>query len=372
MMAVISDLLDSWTARIDLDDWSGARLLDLYAFRASQRDELYEYVAGKVGNGVTVKTALSQYQADLLKMRARRTARIVGEVAQRVGNGTDLHKALRGHAPPDELMMIAAGEHSGTLPKELDELVETRDSIAEMRQVMISALVTPMVYVLTVYGVLLFIGLKFLPSMASLGGSASYHGWGELLVVLGVFVTGSLWLVPPLVLASLVGLVVYSLPRWTGRTRRWAESYYPWNYYRDVRGYTWLLGYTAMIRAGLPEKRILLEQAAHSTPWLRERLDAIRSRLENGGSFGEAVLKSGFVFPHRKLMTHIASGDGFSDFPDRMGRQLHRWFGHYKRSTNAKMQIMAVVYEFLTLGLITVIVLGFTSLSYSVAGSFGV
>lgn len=370
-MAVLTEIVDSWFARLDFGGLGTDEIVSRWAFRWSQRESFYEYLSSQLHNEVTVRAAIERYRTELLKRKRRRAASVVGGLARRIENGARLSVALARWAPAEERLAIASGEFSGNLPAELDRLLDSKASRGKIGRVLFSALIPPFAYLAAIYGVLIYIGGSFVPMMIKDEPHATYSGLGALTVMLGHFATSPLAIVPPLAVAALGVAVMRSMERWTGPMRRQAEKFFPWSYYRDVQGYVWLSGFTAMLQAGMADRKILAEQAAHASPWLRERLNAVRRRVENGQAFGDALAATEFEFPDSKLVDSVVATAGFPDFPNRMEKRLTRWLEKYEGRMTIKAEIMGFLAEIVMLVLIAFVVMGLSSLSKSMAGLHG-
>lgn len=370
-MAALAEILDSWAARLDFGGWGVDEIVSRWAFRWSQRESFYEYISSQIHNEVTVRAAIERYRKELLQRKRRRAASIVGSLGRRIENGARLSVALARWAPAEERLAIASGEFSGNLPAELDRLLDSKASRGKIGRVLFSSLIPPFAYLAATYGVLIYIGASFVPMMVKDEPHASYSGLGALTVMLGQFATSPLAILPPLAVGALVVATMRSMERWTGPLRRHAERFFPWSYYRDVQGYVWLSGFTAMMQAGMADRKILAEQANHASPWLRERLNAVRRRIENGQAFGDALAATEFEFPDRKLIDSVVATAGFPDFPERMEKQLARWLDKFEGRMSIKAEIMGFLAEIVMLVLIAFIVMGLSSLSKSMAGLHG-
>jgi hypothetical protein len=167
--------------------------------------------------------------------------------------------------------------------------------------------------------------------------------------------------IPPVFGIIVVNLIVYSLPRWRGRYRVKAEQYFPYSFYRDIQGYAWLMGFTALLRAGMADVQILKQQADLANPWLSERLRAIWWRMDNGDSLPASLLAKGkggmppFGFPNPNVVDDICSLAGFADFPERITKVASVWANELEKSMNQKAKKFGVWAEALMYGVITLL-----------------
>jgi type II secretory pathway component PulF len=306
------------------------------------REALYKHLAAQVGNGVAVEAALDTFRARLQRRGKVSSDKIVADVARRMRDGATLANSLSQWVPPEEIGVISSGEMSGNLPRSLGLVIEAKKRIARVNSALRSAMVAPAIYMLAVYGMLWAVGVFVTPSLQQVLQKEKTSG-----IVYGLYVASdlanSMWaLLPPLVFACLVFLVVKSLPLWTGRRRIVAERFFPYSFYRDINGYTWLMGFTALLRAGMADVEILKRQLARAQPWLKERLYSLWWRMENGASMPEALLAKGkngmppFGFPNPDIVDDIASMHGFPDFPEKIATLATQWAEELEETTLAR------------------------------------
>jgi type II secretory pathway component PulF len=356
---------------IDLRFSRFVEAMDRLAFSWKVRETLYRHLSVQIGNGIPVETALDAFHRRLLRNRRKSTAAVVGTVARRMRDGETFAAAIAQWIPRDEASMIAGGEMAGRLPFTLDLIIESTRRTQRVSMAIRSALVTPAVYLAAMYVVVWAIGRFVTPSLMQVLPPEKATG-----LIHGLYVSGDLanswWaLLPLLVAAALSAAVSLSLPRWTGRARILAERYFPYSFYRDIRGYGWLLSFTALLQAGVPDTEILKRQWATASPWLLERLQEIWRRMDNGAGLAEALLAPGnnrlpFGFPNPDIVDEIDSMAGFSDFSDRIVRLAAQWAGELEQTMLAKVKATGVVMELFMYGMMGLLMVAINSMSVQI------
>lgn len=335
---------------------------DRLAFSWKVRQGLYRHLAAQVSNGVAVETALDTYRSRLKRRRKVSSDKIVGDVARRMRDGKSLAAAMTKWVPADELGVIESGEVSGNLAAGLELIIDAKRRLDRVKKALKSALVTPAVYMAAVMGLLFGIG-RMIPDFQRALPRDKASGMVTGLYVAGDFATSFWMFLPLIILAGIVAAVVYSLPRWTGNNRIKAEGIFPYSFYRDMNGYTWLMGFAALLKAGQPDVEILQRQLKTASPWLRERLHSVWWRMDNGDSLGEALMAKGkngqipFGFPNPDIIDDIESTSGFSDFPDRIVTIASQWADDLESSTLEKARLFglyAELFMYLLMGLLMV------------------
>jgi type II secretory pathway component PulF len=342
---------------------------DRMAFSWSVREGLYRHLSAQVGNGIPVETALDNFRLRLQRRKKLSSDKIIGDVARRMRDGSTLAKALAPWAPRDEVGIVSSGELSGNLPRSLDLVIEAKRRVARVNRALKAAMVSPAIYLALVYGMLWTIGKFVTPGLQQALPRESAKGMVAGLYAAGDFANSWWALLPPLGAGLLAFAVMRSLPAWTGKQRIAAERFFPFSFYRDMQGYTWLMSFSALLRAGMPDVEILKRQAADASPWLKERLHALWWRTNNGASLPDAMLARGrkgmppFGFPNPDIVDDIASMAGFADFAERIADVAVQWADDLEASTLARAKTFGFVMEVVMYGVMGFLMVAINSMS---------
>lgn len=356
-----------------LGEWQDVeRLWRRWTFGWSKRAALYRHLATQVSNGIAEEAALDRYAKRLRRRRRHGTAEIIGEIRWRVTNGYSISEALRTWATPAERMAIAGGEQAGKLPLVLELLLGSRQRVSRIRRGFLGAIAMPIAYIVVIYGVLWTISAEFVPAIARTAPHMRFTGAGGAVIELGRLATSAWALLPAVGLAALIGAFIWSLPNWTGTVRRHLDQYLPYSFFRDVEGYVWLVTFATMLRAGTSDTKILKDQAALATPWLRERLTAFRHLLEDGTALGDALADTGYGFPNPELIEDIASMADFPDFVDRITARVNTWSDEIEWKLTAQLQVMGFVFDIIVYLFIGWFLYGITGLLSQIGSVHGV
>ncbi|HJV75124.1 MAG TPA: type II secretion system F family protein [Noviherbaspirillum sp.] len=336
------------------------------------REALYRHLSAQIFNGIAVEAALDNFRSRLKRRKKVTADKIVGDVARRMRDGATLADALSAWLPNEELGVISSGELAGNIPRALDLLIESKRRISRVNAALKSAMTTPAIYTLAVYGMLWAIGKYVTPGFAQALSREKARG-----LVYGLYVAGDLanswWMLAPLItFGGIIAGVAWSLSRWTGALRIKAEGIFPYSFYRDIQGYTWLMSFTALLRSGVADVEILKRQVKTATPWLKERLHAIWWRMDNGASLPKALLAKGknnmpaFGFPNPDIVDDITSMAGFADFPDRIATLAMQWADELETKTLARAKAFGFFMEIFMYMLMGVLMLAINSMSTQV------
>lgn len=287
----------------------------MFRLGSDKRKRLYRKLSKLLGNGVPILDALVSLYNPLVE--AKRTkegiAIALNEWMQKIRNGKKLSQAVEGWVDNDEMMLIAAGEASGNLDSSLASVAEIMDAKQKIRKAVIGGLTYPAIMMMIVLGVLIMFSFKIIPEFSRVVPADSWHGVARVMINIADFCRQ--WLIAILfVLVSLICAFFYSLPRWTDGLRIKLDLYLPYSLYRIVLGSTWMIGFAALVGAGMRTELALQQLAASSSPWMQTRINACLRGMRSGANPGEALRKSGYGFPDREIIDDLAVYSKLSGF----------------------------------------------------------
>jgi len=136
-----------------------------------------------------------------------------------------------------------------------------------------------------------------------------------------------------------------------------------------MHGYIWLMSFSALLRAGLPDVDILKRQMLNASPWLKERLREIRARMVNGATLPAALLATGrrgmpaFGFPNPDIVDDIQSMAGFKDFPERISKLATQWADEIEASTLSRAAVFGFAMEIFMYVMMGLLMIAINSMS---------
>ncbi len=306
------------------------RLRNALGFGWAQRKNLYRHLAIQSANGVPLERALDSFLPRLHRGHKVHAAAIIAAVARRFRDGASLADALRGFVPAEELAVIRSGEQGGTLADGLALIIQSVDSVRRVQTALRRAAFTPGVYTIATFILLWIIGRYVLPDLQQVLPPQRAQGSVALLYALGD-AANSLWaLLPPAIALAGLAWLYWAMANWTSPKRLTAERFFPFSFYRDTTGFRWLMSFTSLLGAGVPDVEILEMQAHGASPWLGQRLRMFHRAMINGTSLSGAMLartqgRRPYGFPSPDIVDDIASFDGFPDFHINIQALAREW-----------------------------------------------
>lgn len=364
------------------------------------RAALYQHLVDQVGNDIALDTALNHFRNRLLRANKEDYAKLVALISQQLKNGYKFSQTLEGLVSNEEVAIIAAGELSGKLPFALSLVLEQHERTNRLKKTIRQGLSSTLGHLLIACAVLWYLAASAIPSLTQAIPASKARGLVAFLFVASDFVHSIWMLIIPTLFVSAIGVMFWSLPRWTGRSRLLAEHYFPFSYYRDLMGYQWLMVFATLLSAGIADVQILEMQAKGASPYLRERITLLYQRLRTGGmSLGEALIlpikRSGQTgsahkvwlgqrgrqgaprglamnFPSPDINESIVALYGFANFPQRITKLISTWALQIEDQTLALVKLVSEVLAIATMLLVTLLLLAIQDLGSqigSVAGS---
>ncbi|MBA6068116.1 type II secretion system F family protein [Pseudomonas mosselii] len=288
----------------------------VFKFSAGSRTTFYEGLQVLVENGISVNDSLKELY-DVWSIQGRKPdkplALVANDLMTQLTSGEPLSKALSRWVPYEEASLFAAGEQSSRLSGAIEEIIRTIKSKQQIVGAVFGAVAYPSFLMVPMVFLLWMISHELVPSMARFENPENWQGAGWLLYQVSNFVTGyGLFALLSLIVA--IVLLVYSLPRWTGRARAYADRMPFFAMYRMVHGSTFLLNLAVLMRANIAPYQALEMLAEYASPWLKERIKATQYGIRMGSNIGVAFDDAGYNFPDKKAIQFVrilASRDGF-------------------------------------------------------------
>ena len=234
--------------------------------------------------------------------------------------------------------MLSTGDVSN-LDEALENLIKVTEGSSKMIGPLVNALLYPaflsVMTILIIYG----IGAYLVPPMAEAAPGIRWTGVARDLIVFSTFVQEH-WIfifsLPPLIFF----LIWFTLPRWKGKTRAWFDRMPPWSLYRIFVGVSWLLSFSALVKAGTPVSKALRALRADANPYLLERIDRSLIYINNGDNIGDALLKTGYGFPDAEIIGDLRIYAELDNFQDALNKMANEWLEASVKQIEQKAAIL--------------------------------
>lgn len=288
-----------------------ARAIYQTTFSAQDRIELYDDFRQYLLDGRSAKETY-QKLIDNYSQRGKKpgdaVAQILTECAENLGAGFGLADSLREWIPDQELSIIESCDLAG---RPADGFVNAMDIASGTGRisgaVKSTVAVTSYLTLLTV-GVVVMFCMMLVPVIIQAVPLSQWNGLQKAVYYFYLLLSDGWWALL-LLFVGMVSLVVWSLPRLTGRLRFFLDRFPPWSIYRRIHGAAFIMNVNAMDAAGIPmERAVATMKASTRSAWLYERLDALERAIPSGEkNLGVALAATDYEFPDDRAIVKLQS-----------------------------------------------------------------
>jgi type II secretory pathway component PulF len=278
-----------------------------------------------------------------------------------MNNGSKLSDVIRFWVSQQESMLILAGEKAGTLDVALRSVVKVSKAAEDVKASVISGLAYPTLLLFLAFGSLYLFSFKIVPAFSRTVQPDAWTGLAKTMIVTANFFQNWLsWLAVAFV--CLIALFFYSLPRWNSSLRVVLDRYVPYNIYRIVQGSSWLIALSAIVQAGERIEQAVQDLGNSGSPWSKARSDAALKGLRAGRNLGDALMRSGYEFPDREIISDLRLYGSKSGFDQALLTIGNTWITESVDRLKSLMAVLFVVTMAFAGGLIMFIVSGFIAM----------
>lgn len=303
------------------------RRLAKITFSSSVRLDFYRSLILLLNNHVRLNEALNELYTVYSqggKKRSAPVAIVINECLQQMNDGESFSEAISWWLPPEEAMLLQAGELAGRLGEAFNEAEKIMVARKKIAGAIFGAIAYPLVLFSMMGFLLHMVATDLVPKLAKVVDPSKWSGAAGILRDIASFVT-HYGLTSVLTLIVLIFAIAISLPRLRGPLRVVLDNLPPWSIYRLVYGATFLLNVGALIKSGMRLNSALDKLNEGTNPWLQERITAALEGLSEGKNFGEALTDSGYHFPDKKANRFLAVISTYSGIDTAIINFGNRW-----------------------------------------------
>ncbi|MDA8095269.1 MAG: type II secretion system F family protein [Betaproteobacteria bacterium] len=364
LQSVLDAMLD-WPGVSTLIEWN--TIIERKMWSAKKRQAFYRRLAMYNENEVGLRDAIMELHNQASAMGPQWMRRFdvnlkaLAEISDRL-TVAPLADALDGWAPLSERGIIRAGEASGAVVDALRSAAGQQGMISRLVWKIVMASFEPGIMLAGVVYLVLVIGKNMVGPFSAEVPTSKWTGMAKLLIPMGAIATSpmTVWVIVGFVMLAIASFV--TMPVFTGPLRKHLDKLPPWSIYKAMQAASWMTGFAAMVDAGTPVAQALRQQEQWSTPWLRERLEAARDRVEGGMELGAALHDAGHDFPDRILIADIRAFSGSKRFAEMLGNIGREWLEEYETRLMGFITMAGIGSIVLVNGVMVVVVIGMMSL----------
>ena len=340
-------------------------------FGFQPRIRFYQEFAALLRSGMSKPEAvalLALVASDEGKKKGEAMSVLLTAVLRDMRNGRSFGEAIKNWVPSDDRMVLEASENSDDFPGQLEQYCWTLRQKRKVVGTIVGGLTYPVFLFSMVFGMLVYFGRVIVPDIAQLLPVEQWTGMAAFLAFLGRFAENyALWTAFSII--GLLILIAFSLPRWTGAIRRFADHLPIYKLYRVYTGISFMLSMSSLMRGGTAPIVAIERVLPLTTPYVRERLVKIRRGMLNGQDFGEALHRFGKYWPDYKMNLSIKIFSQTQDLSSRLADLAQYWLRLNQEKMEQRMAAVRNLALVMVFGVIMAVVGGMYALQSQIAAA---
>jgi type II secretory pathway component PulF len=280
-----------------------------YNFNLSKRLKFYRILVKATDErrqGVRVKQVLEHLMR--IEKRANKNSlmfQMYKSWLQMLNQGKEFGMIISKFVPPAEAMIISAAETSGKISDGFALATEVARTQSDFKKAFQSALVGPIVLLVSTVGVISFFCIHIFPAIADSLDKNQLSGLSSFAV--GVMDSYVVWF-PTLIISVLVVIIItmWALPNYKAGFRSKLETIPPFSLYRIFVGCSFLHAFNSLTKAGVQQVKSLQKMSGFASPYLKYRIEKIMYFMNRGMSFGQALVSIKLNFPDREVVDELS------------------------------------------------------------------
>ena len=347
-----------------------ARLMIMFANKT--RLKLYRKIASLMRNRFSLMDAL-----DMLHDGASNGGKNPGEPlaiaiaawGRSLNNGNTFSDALKGWAPDRERLMLSVGDVSD-LEGALLNLIKVTEGSTKMIRPIIGAISYPSFLMMMAILIIYAIGVYMVPPMIDAAPNVRWTGLARDLVDLSAWIKDN-WLIAFSSLPIIMATIYFTISIWTGKIRAVFDNIPPWSLYKTFVGISWLLAMAALVKGGTPVSTALRALSRDATRYLKERIDKTLVYVNNGDNLGQALAKTGLMFPDKEIIDDLKIYSELDNFEEALDNLANEWLEESVYTIEEKAGILNMVALLAIGGVIAWAVMGTFDMQDQITNNMG-
>ncbi len=209
------------------------------------------------------------------------------------------------YIPQQDTMIIAASEQDD-ITVGFSTVIENNKKSYAMKQAYKQAIAYPTFLLCTLLAVIYYFSTELIPVMAeNIPAGAKVTATSSFLILLA---NTFYWWFSILIfmIVGIAGFVLWALPNFVGKYRKYLEDIPPFNMYRLMVGCGFLFALNSLQRAGYPALEALEQMLSTANPYLKIRIEILMDLMADGMDIGESLIYSGLNFPDKQVVRELA------------------------------------------------------------------
>lgn len=247
-----------------------------------------------------------------------------------------------------EYILLQASEES-KLEECLKSIILLNKANVALKKAIKSNLAYPVLILATAIGLIVAFGRIVAPLYREQVPEDLWSPPAKVMNVLSNTIYYNAWVTGPIAVIFLLWLF-WSFGNWVGATREKFESIPPWSINRLYTGSTFLMILYGMLTVGKSSEDALDIMIRNGSPYLKERVLAIKREYQDNPRIGQAMVRSGFIFPDRKMSKMFRSFEDAGVLDDYLREKSSSWINDsVEKITKQMIYLQSGIYVLSTL-----------------------
>lgn len=268
-------------------------LVSKLRFGLKTRIGLYQRMAAFLEAGIDIIRTLETIKKRYDKKKDYR-GKVIGSWVESMGRGETFSDAIKSWVPPAEFMLISAGERSGDLTEGLKQTVILSEAASKNKNAIIGGLIMPVVLVSMIFLMLIGFQIQMAPVFIGLLPLQQWPDSAQTLYKYSRFFYDH-WFILVCMLGIAGVAIGMTINVWTGKVRDIFDKIPPWSIYKGYQGSSFLIAFSSLMKAGVPNYEALILMEKSASPWLKSHLKIMKERMGKGGSNPGEALNTGIL-----------------------------------------------------------------------------
>jgi type II secretory pathway component PulF len=293
------------------------------SFPARTRAQVWRMVAHLASSTDYILNTAFLATADVMEQSGKKGVATILRDLEEGLQTNEFAKRARAYVSPSEALMLTSINDGDAI-----ELLRGTARLALMQnkqsRALRGAMAQPMAIIVLLMAIFYQIGSNVFPLLSGIVNLDNAPTQMRLTSATSQwFVDNVTWvLIPPILLILLIN---YSMPRWTGKGRVFAEKFPPYSLYKIGQGTGFIL--TVMEYARLKKTLtpgLIRTLGRGASPYLQSRFNAIAEEMEYA-RWGNAMAATGHGFPSKDLILVTCALDNTEDWEESFASFLEDW-----------------------------------------------
>lgn len=273
----------------DLNNWDFERnrksLLGSFKSNGDTRISFYDKVSSFIKAGVPIMKVLKAFDRQKKKRKKYEKDpewQVVNHLITQMNNGYSFSKGLEEIIPANEFLLMAAGEKSGTLPKNLALCAQMIKDNQLISKAVRSATTYPTFMFVALIGLFYALGAGMLPTLEKVAPVEDWSLQGQMLHTVANAIVNNIPYIATTVITLFIAIKM-SLSRLVHPFRlKYLDRVHPYKIYRTIQSTFFLLAIGSLLKSGIKTSEALAFLYDKSPPYTKAQVGIMLDRLSMG------------------------------------------------------------------------------------------